>query len=923
MSSWIPTEMTTYYWPTYTETWKPYETTYWYEPSTTVPPPPCRSYETTTLPPPPPPPPPTKPFIVTYENCQHSCAGLHYSDIWDMEVTLSKINIDDIFHFPYALASLIRKEVNLRESLKHRHFILTNGLTLIGGLTGELEFNLTMDPFVGRVNTSEVIAINMINSLSELLGLSTTEMNNVRSLQSSIHQTISYINSISSDISANEPNFWDEMIRRANSWVTEMSNIDLTSKLADSIVEREQSVVFLNQVSSFLSTYREQNSLLERINRLKYILHQIEFIINEQVNSPVYLVDQQMTSVRNSINALVLNATYNQERIVKYSESIREGFNHLEGSQVYFSIINKVTGDLETMSNDLNRSILAVERVRSIYSRLNPFYEDVYVNRCRDRVDKELSRINGAIEEYNMTINLLKPYIDIPQSNNQTVVLIERAEIDAEKAINTIVSQVIDSVVNQGTTSRATELRGTSNQIYREVVQQSLTISERSSELIEVTRFNEESRLVTDCFKSHETILEELNNFTVSIEASSRDTIEFSYILDMGLKSIESRVAEINESLGIIEGPSAVRVEEKWLAEMNEASNLVNQSSNLVQSISVNTERLSDVASKVRRQRQGMDTNLADLRKRILLAKQKAAEIRIALASEPDMYCIRSYVVETQPSSANSISMNYAIDQEKVRDALIFSIVNPDDGDFLAIDMVDRSIRFLWSLGTNGLTIIEHPMKLETSPENMEEDAHWYHIEAERIGTIGTLNVQRVVDGNALSGNPVKSVSSANYSILDVTSAHRLWIGGHLELDGFFVPSGAVSKGFQGCLADLMYDEKHIGLWDFSYTSPTGCKPCSKSALESGEYGVFQFNGKSSYSVLDQIPRYDNRNYQVVMLMRTFDESAIIFFCSDVDTGNYIAIHIVNGRVSFSFRDSPETWLKLVTTDKYNNGECG
>ncbi|XP_025017596.1 laminin subunit alpha-2-like [Tetranychus urticae] len=118
-----------------------------------------------------------------------------------------------------------------------------------------------------------------------------------------------------------------------------------------------------------------------------------------------------------------------------------------------------------------------------------------------------------------------------------------------------------------------------------------------------------------------------------------------------------------------------------------------------------------------------------------------------------------------------------------------------------------------------------------------------------------------------------------------------------------------------------MYDEKHIGLWDFSYTSPTGCKPCSKSALESGEYGVFQFNGKSSYSVLDQIPRYDNRNYQVVMLMRTFDESAIIFFCSDVDTGNYIAIHIVNGRVSFSFRDSPETWLKLVTTDKYNNGE--
>lgn len=49
--------------------------------------------------------------------------------------------------------------------------------------------------------------------------------------------------------------------------------------------------------------------------------------------------------------------------------------------------------------------------------------------------------------------------------------------------------------------------------------------------------------------------------------------------------------------------------------------------------------------------------------------------------------------------------------------------------DFVAIEMYNRRIRFVWNVG-GGAGIITHPEVLETG--NPTDDSLWYRIEAER-----------------------------------------------------------------------------------------------------------------------------------------------------------------------------------------------
>ena len=62
-----------------------------------------------------------------------------------------------------------------------------------------------------------------------------------------------------------------------------------------------------------------------------------------------------------------------------------------------------------------------------------------------------------------------------------------------------------------------------------------------------------------------------------------------------------------------------------------------------------------------------------------------------------------------------------------------------NDTDYMAIEMVDRRIRFLWNNGA-GTMAISHNTTIVPSTET-HRDLKWYKITAERVGNIGRLNV--------------------------------------------------------------------------------------------------------------------------------------------------------------------------------------
>ena len=141
--------------------------------------------------------------------------------------------------------------------------------------------------------------------------------------------------------------------------------------------------------------------------------------------------------------------------------------------------------------------------------------------------------------------------------------------------------------------------------------------------------------------------------------------------------------------------------------------------------------------------------------------------------------------------------------------------------DFLAVEMVDRQIRFMWNVG-GGTHVLTHPLKLQPSPDDLTDDSLWYKIEAERTGNVGTLSVRPVIaaDGSssaAAAAVKVQGAGPARYTKLDVNAGDTLYIG-QLPANRK-KPSDMKTSKFSGNLHQLWFDGQPIGLWNFKKSS--------------------------------------------------------------------------------------------------------
>lgn len=60
---------------------------------------------------------------------------------------------------------------------------------------------------------------------------------------------------------------------------------------------------------------------------------------------------------------------------------------------------------------------------------------------------------------------------------------------------------------------------------------------------------------------------------------------------------------------------------------------------------------------------------------------------------------------------------------------MFFGIPTLSQDDYVALEIVDRKVRFLWNVG-GGTGILTHPEVLESG--DLQNDTTWYRVEAER-----------------------------------------------------------------------------------------------------------------------------------------------------------------------------------------------
>ena len=333
------------------------------------------------------------------------------------------------------------------------------------------------------------------------------------------------------------------------------------------------------------------------------------------------------------------------------------------------------------------------------------------------------------------------------------------------------------------------------------------------------------------------------------------------------------------------------------------------------------TVDLNQIRSKV-------ELNLSKLRSKINMAKHVASSIKISITGDEkyDGTCLRSYETGMSPSTHNEISIIYGIEGPERDSPLVYipstnkrlAAGGKEVFDFMALEMVDRKIRFLWNTGS-GTRVITHDLQIETGYNLARQDDMWYKITAERIGNIGRLNVRKV---RPLYERPEYQKwevgeSPPTSNILDLQTSDRLWVGG---APNYYKSDDLKARGeLAGVLYQLSVDKRNVGLWNF--VSSLGCRETHSGVTDLvQEHSCHTFSGEG-YATQDQIRNYDPRYYAVSMELRTFDQDALLVLVANRDNGQYLSVEIKAGKIYFVINYGNGGKLEFQTKQTYNSGQ--
>ena len=330
---------------------------------------------------------------------------------------------------------------------------------------------------------------------------------------------------------------------------------------------------------------------------------------------------------------------------------------------------------------------------------------------------------------------------------------------------------------------------------------------------------------------------------------------------------------------------------------------------------------------------QRVGSQINDLKSKIAMARHAADSVKISITNQrlghPDATlsgCSRSYRVNLTSSMSTKISVIYAVSDVEDTDGLIAYLprgdpdnVKPENRDFMALEMIDRRIRFSWNNGAETTSILHNA----TIGNGEGRDTIWYRITAERIGHIGRLNV-RTVKPLYVSANDNRWVvgeSSPESNVLNLHRADLLYIGGGAIPDSLRSPDLNNDEAkFTGVLYQLEVNDRAIGLWNF--VTSAGCRETHSGQAQDSNTGgadCYSFFG-DGYAVQKGIRNYDSRYLAVSLEFKSFDADALLFYAVNEYTRQHLLLELRDGRIFMELHYGPEKQLAFLTSHTYNGG---
>ena len=290
-----------------------------------------------------------------------------------------------------------------------------------------------------------------------------------------------------------------------------------------------------------------------------------------------------------------------------------------------------------------------------------------------------------------------------------------------------------------------------------------------------------------------------------------------------------------------------------------------------------------------------LGSQIQDLKSQIARARHAAENVKISItnqrAEHPEAShwgCSRSYRVNLTSSTSTSLSLIYAVTSAEEKNGLLVYLPSGDPNDdsrenrdFMALEMVERRIRFLWNNGA-GTMAITHNNTIAF--DEAGQDLQWYRITAERIGDIGRLNVRLL---GAVFASPednrwvVGESPTPNAHVLNLHRQDLLYVGGGAIPDSLKSKELQSSGTFTGILYHMEVDGRLVGLWNF--VTSAGCRETHSGDQQETHGTCYSFRG-DGYAVQREIRHYDPRYLSLALEFKSFDSDALLFYAINQQT---------------------------------------
>ncbi|RLU21684.1 hypothetical protein DMN91_006060 [Ooceraea biroi] len=415
--------------------------------------------------------------------------------------------------------------------------------------------------------------------------------------------------------------------------------------------------------------------------------------------------------------------------------------------------------------------------------------------------------------------------------------------------------------------------------------------------------------------------LRELQSNSRKLHEDLQTILEENDVVAESVKNTQRLIDDYKQGIAERLRPKLYELQHEGDSKISLATEKLSEALSNIKKADAKLTSLSNVAMKRKavfdKWNDTLASKLQNLKDKIAEARNTADGIRVSLMSTEGKECIRSYRPATLHSSTTtSIVMTFALPTAR-KEGSLFYLPSGVNDDFVALEIVDRKVRFLWNVG-GGTSVLTHPEVLESG--DLQNDKFWYRVEAERIRHTGKLSVRKQ---SSTSGQylPVINSTNSEYGRFDVLPTDRVWIGG--------IPKSQrrptellAANGLPGCVHQVILDGRQIGLWNFVTTAPDmACKACVEGVEDARDDIAYSFNGEG-YAVRNRVSSgpYNKYMFGVSINFRTYDENALLFLAINKDNNQHIMIFLREGRVILHVGYGGNVSLKMSSTYKYNTG---